>query len=201
MAALATAGHNNPPDDVEAPEADDYAARMPSDKSEATKFFWTYYQRIMADRKLLAETRTASAKDIASDYKVKPPVVRLGFRVARMTPEKRQAHADVQNKIFGLFGYTPLGVADEASTDPKFASALEVDKYVAEQQRTLGIKMKELIVVAKGRGVDVPAVAELYKFRRAACSKNGNEDTTENPAAEFFDRVDAVGGFLEVWKV
>lgn len=191
-------GDNRPPSEDVAP--DDYAARMPADRSEATRYFWTYYQRIMADRRMLAERRSDSARDIASDFKVKTQLVRVGFRMARMTPEKLQDEAERNNALFGLFGFTPMDVADEACTDRKFREALETDKYVAEQQRMLGSAVKSLAAAAKERGVDVAAVAELFKFRRAALSKSTDDDVSDSPAADLFDRMDAVGNFLGVWQ-
>ena len=126
----AVVGNNSVGD---SPFGADLGARMPTDKNEALKYYWLYYQRIMEQRKYFAEYRSASAKDIANDQQCKPVLVKLGFRMARMTPEKRQKHADQQNIVLALFGYSPLGVADVECSNPKMLAALETDKWTFEQ--------------------------------------------------------------------
>lgn len=197
-------GHNGGP-----PLEDDFISRMPKDAGEALKFSWLHYGRLMSYRKELADHRSQAAKDIAGDHGVKPVLVKLGFRMARMTPEKRQTHADTQNAVLALFGYSPLGVADtetiEADTlkrQQKFRAALETDKYVFEQQRETNARMKALQAKAREVGVDWSAMAAVYRLNRAATGANANsdDDVSDTPASDLFDRMDAVGRFVGVWQ-
>jgi uncharacterized protein (UPF0335 family) len=189
-------GHNSDNADLDE-MADDPAARMPRAPGDATKFAWTYYCRLQQQRATLATTRAEQAKALAAAHGTPLAVVRAGFRFARYTPEQRQAQAEQQNAVFG---YSPLGVADAPTTDEKLRSALELDKWIADQLDDCAERLKSLMTAAKERGVDCKILATVYRLQKAARAQSGTSDDgdTESPT-DYLDRIDALGTYVGAW--
>jgi hypothetical protein len=193
-------GHNGGPvlpDDI----AVDPAARLPNDTAGATRVAWAYYRRLMEHRKFLAQERTQQANAIADKFGIKPKVVRQQFRLARATPEKRGEYFDGLKLTAGLFGWR-VEHTNTGCENPELLSALEVDKWVHQQQEDCTERMRLLQTHARARGVDMDALAAAYNLDRTARAKDGTtSDPSDSPASDWLDRIDAIGAFVGAWKI
>lgn len=173
------------------PHASDHnAVTLPGDKAEATRMLFQRLVKLAADKRALADHVRDKLKDAKNDHKIPPDQIRLAAKLQQMTPEKRERWAQRISAAALMFGYSPLGVADEADTKTPVWSVLEAVKPLASMRADARDEERQLIAAAKARGdIDVAAIRFLVRFAKV--------DPDER--ADWFASVDTLATFLELW--
>jgi uncharacterized protein (UPF0335 family) len=173
----AAVGHNRPD------------TTLPPDRGEATRVLFQRLVKMAADRKAYGDTARDMLRDARKQYEVKPSTVRLGFKLSKMSPEKREIWVQEASAAAVMFGYSPLEVAD-AKRDGHLWNLVQTLATIENERREIGEQIKELKAYANERG-DLK-VKEIVKC--AALARKPKDELSDEWA-----ELDTMGTFLGLW--
>jgi uncharacterized protein (UPF0335 family) len=173
----ATVGHNRP--DI----------TLPPDRGEASRVLFQRLVKLAADKKAYGDTARDMLRDARKEHTIKPSTVRLGFRLSKMSPEKRELWAQEASAAAEMFGYSALGVAD-AKRDGHLWNIVQTLAVIESERREISEQIKELKTYATQRG-------DLKVKEIAKCAAMARKPRDE--LADEWAELDTVGAFLGLW--
>lgn len=169
---------------------DNAAVRIPQDRNDAIRYVFQRLVKLAADKRAYSDHIRDMLKDAKNDHKISPRQMRTAIKLHSMTPEKREKWAAEMSAAAALFGYSSLGVADEADTKSPMWQTINSAHILANEKRGVAEEIRDLTTAAKERGdIDLPAIQFLVR--------QAKKDVDER--ADWFASVDTMATFLGLW--
>ena len=166
-----------------------YDVSLPSDRSEASKILYNRLVKLAADKRAYSDSARDLLKDAKVTTKIKPRVVRLGLKLSRMSPEKRELWAEELSEVAPLVGFSRLEVADTERSG-KLWELVEAVAVFEHERREISEHVRDLVKYAKERGdIDVRSIRKL-----ASMAHKDRDDVADEWAG-----IDTMATFLGLW--
>jgi len=162
---------------------------LPADKAEASKVLYNRLVKLSADRRAYGDTARDMLKDAKAETKIAPRIVRLGYRLNRLTPEKREKWAEEMSAAAKLFGFSKLDVANPEREGPLW-NLVQTLATIEDERREISDHIRGLVKFAKSRGdLDVRSIQKLASMARKP----------KDELADEWADLDTMATFLGLW--
>lgn len=159
--------------------------------AENTKIVFNRYSKILADRKHIG----ARMRDVMQDGKAsgfRAAEIRLGHRLSKLTPEKREEAVNEMRTALRQFGFDVVD-EPELERDADLMALVSRGQEIQADRKQISKRVKELSEQAEMWGVDFQAIRDILSSPMGRLG--------ENPEAreERFARFDRMATFLGWW--
>lgn len=168
------------------------AIRLPDDDEKALRWIVDRISKLMSDRKMTAD-KIIEIKAAARNDGFANETLSTSIKLAKMSPERRQAYIDRQRDALKIYGYDAHTADEDDNSVRAKLHRSHVQKILLMQhdKKEITAEIAELYAAAKDRGVHIPTLKQVVKL-----SKMDADDREE-----WFARVDNMGAKLGFWSM